>query len=174
MAQHGRRLGINYLIRYLYKRHEMKRLNECGCNSEMDHSDTNNYMFFQNLKTIKKMVDAMLQMDPHEVDAMLSDGHAWAVDHVTTSKDDVEEVANFLMHSEEPSGNHDAYNSQRPQFIPVDFKNHLKTVMHEKIQKVDNGWAVYPSKGGKRLGTHPTKKAALKQLAAIEISKHKR
>ena len=89
----------------------MKRLNECGCNSEMDHSDTNNYMFFQNLKTIKKMVDAMLQMDPHEVDAMLSDGHGWAVDHVTTSKDDVEEVFNFLAGHDVPSEDQE-YSSQ--------------------------------------------------------------
>ena len=46
--------------------------------------------------------------------------------------------------------------------------------MNEKIQKVEDGWAVYPSKGGKRLGTHPTKKAARKELAAIEISKHRK
>ena len=68
----------------------------------------------------------------------------------------------------------DSYNTQQPQFVPVGFKNHLQTVMSEKIQRVENGWAVYPSKGGKRLGTHPTKKAALKQLAAIEISKQKK
>lgn len=148
----------------------MKRLNECGCNSEMDHSNTDNYMFFQNLKTIKKMVDSMLQMDPAQVDQMLSNGHGWAVDHIATSKDDVEEVGGFLMNSAET----DSYNNQQPQFVPVDFKNHLRSVMSEKIQRVDGGWAVYPSKGGKRLGTHPTKKAALKQLAAIEISKHKK
>ena len=46
--------------------------------------------------------------------------------------------------------------------------------LDEKIRKVEDGWAVYPSAGGKRLGTHPTKKAALKQLAASEISKQKR
>jgi uncharacterized protein YoxC len=43
----------------------------------------------------------------------------------------------------------------------------------EVIRKVDNDWVVYPKKGGKRLGTHKTKKAALKQLAAIEINKAK-
>jgi hypothetical protein len=156
----------------------MAHLNECGCNSEMDHSNTDNYMFFQNLKTIKKMVDAMLKMDPAHVDQILSNGHGWAADHIATSKDDVEEVGGFLMNSEHTDYGHmsndSAYNSQQPQFVPVGFKDQLKTVMHEKIQKVDGGWAVYPSKGGKRLGTHPTKKAALKQLAAIEISKMKK
>lgn len=155
----------------------MKRMNECGCNSEMDHSNTDNYMFFENLKTIKKAVDAMLQLDPSQVDAMLSNGHAWAVDHIATSKDDMEEVSGFLTNSVQSTAgqmhNDVEYNTQQPQFVPVAFKNHLKNVMHEKIQKVDDGWAVYPSKGGKRLGTHPTKKAALRQLAAIEISKHK-
>jgi len=65
-------------------------------------------------------------------------------------------------------------NVSQPQFVPVDFAAQLKSAMNEKIQKVEDGWAVYPSKGGKRLGTHPTKKAALKQLAAIEIAKHKK
>ena len=50
----------------------------------------------------------------------------------------------------------------------------IRTDLDEKIKKVEDGWAVFPSKGGKRLGTHPTKKAALKQLAAIEISKQKK
>ena len=44
----------------------------------------------------------------------------------------------------------------------------------KRFKRLKNGWAVYPKKGGKRLGTHPTKKAALKQLAAIEIAKHKK
>jgi len=44
-------------------------------------------------------------------------------------------------------------------------------VVNETIKKVGNKYAVYPKKGGKRLGTHPTKKAAQKQLAAIEINK---
>tara|TARA_R110001592_G_C12932878_1_gene729658 strand:+ start:309 stop:704 length:396 start_codon:yes stop_codon:yes gene_type:complete len=41
----------------------------------------------------------------------------------------------------------------------------------ESIKKVGKKWAVYPKKGGKRLGTHSSKAAAKKQLAAIEISK---
>lgn len=45
--------------------------------------------------------------------------------------------------------------------------------INERIEKVDGEYVVYPKKGGKRLGTHKTKKGALKQLAAIEISKNK-
>lgn len=66
-----------------------------------------NYMFFGNLKTIKRLVDEMLEMDEAEVDAMLTNGHNWALDHIATSKDDVEEVFNFLAgHSEEHEEEH--------------------------------------------------------------------
>ena len=54
------------------------------------------YMFFENLKIIKAAVDEMLEMDEAMVDQILSDGHNWAEDHMATSKDDVEEVFNFL------------------------------------------------------------------------------
>ena len=68
--------------------------------------ETNNYMFFGNLKTIKRLVDEMLEMDESEVDAILSNGHNWAVDHIATSKDDVEEVFNFLAGHDVPTEEH--------------------------------------------------------------------
>ena len=147
----------------------MKRVNEdCGCVQQ-----ENNYMFFQNLKTIHHAIGELLQMDSAQVDKLLSSGHGWAVDHITTSADDVEEVYHFITTNLGHEDSDDAYNSQQPQFVPADFKNHLKQVMGERIEHRDNKWVVKPSKGDRVLGTHPTKKAALKQLAAIEISKHK-
>lgn len=153
-----------------------RRLNECGCNSEIDHSNVQNYMFFQNLKTIKHAVGKLLNMDPIQLDRMLSNGHAWAVDHITTSADDVEEVYHFITTNlgHKDSDMDIAYNSQQPQFVPADFKNHLRQVMGERIERHGEKWVVKPSKGDHVLGTHPTKKAALKQLAAIEISKHRK
>ena len=152
-------------------KNNIKRLNECSCNSGMDYSNTKNYMFFQNLKTIKKMVDAMLHMDPAQVDAMLSNGHDWASDHIATSKDDVEEVGGFLMGASQST---DSYNNQQPQFIPADFKNHLKQMMGERIEKTEAGYFA-TSETGRRLSKKPkSKKDALKQLAAVEISKNKK
>jgi len=107
-----------------------------------------NYMFFQNLQTIKAAVDSMLQMDPSQVDRILKEGHGWAVDHIATSKDDIEEVAGFLSASNTKgfvSGIDtsiynvgDAYNNQ-PQFVPVtlDTKDKMKKFIKEIIQKVN-------------------------------------
>jgi hypothetical protein len=57
--------------------------------------EAKNYMFFGNLKTIKRLVDELLSMDESELDKIL-DEHNWALDHVATSKDDIEEVFNFF------------------------------------------------------------------------------
>jgi hypothetical protein len=73
-------------------------------------------------------------------------------------------VDNAMQQSDVPTGY--GYTSQ-------EFVDHLKQQMSERIQKVDDKWVVYPSKGGERLGTHDTKREALKQLAAIEISKQR-
>jgi hypothetical protein len=61
--------------------------------------ELDNYMFFQNLHTLKNAIDELLQLDPHEVDQILTNGHGWALDHIATSVDDVEEVYHFMANS---------------------------------------------------------------------------
>lgn len=68
-----------------------------------ENQGTQNYMFFGNLQTIKRLVDKMLQMDESELDNILKE-HNWALDHIATSKDDIEEVFNFLAGHNEPHG----------------------------------------------------------------------
>jgi hypothetical protein len=81
----------------------MKHLKEYfDYNEGMDqpHSrEMENYMFFQNLHTMKREIEAILALDHSKVDAILHDGHGWALDHIATSVDDVLEVSNFLKNS---------------------------------------------------------------------------
>jgi predicted DNA-binding protein len=74
-------------LQQLIKEEISKTLNE----------NVSNYMFFQNLKTIRDAVDEMLSLDPMMVDMVLSNGHDWANDHISTSKDDIEDVRDFLI-----------------------------------------------------------------------------
>lgn len=55
-----------------------------------------NYMFFNNLKTVYEAIGHILEMEPSKIDEILSDGHNWATDHIATATDDIEEVYHFL------------------------------------------------------------------------------
>jgi hypothetical protein len=91
--------SISDLKNYLKSQDYIKESVNEGSNDNLE-----NYMFFGNLKTIKNHVDKLLMMDPATVDAILKDGHSWAVDHVATSKDDIEEVGNFLKNEIQEKG----------------------------------------------------------------------
>lgn len=62
-----------------------------------EKKELENYMFFSNLEVTRQKIDEILKMDHKAVDKMLSDGHDWASEHVTSSKDDIEEVYNWLI-----------------------------------------------------------------------------
>ena len=79
------------------KKSELKQIIKEEIEAVLVNNKADNYMFFQNLKTIKDNVDKLLQMDKMKIEALLSNGHDWAADHISTSKDDVEEVYNFFM-----------------------------------------------------------------------------
>jgi len=85
-----------------------------------------NYMFFQNLSVICDMCTEILEMDPMKVDAVLEDDHAWAVDHIATSKDDVDEVWEFLtteMKRGESQMSPSTTSSENPEVVITDNEN---------------------------------------------------
>jgi len=64
-------------------------------NHDMD-GESMNYMFWQNLKTIHHASGELLEMNQQQIDEMCANGHAWTVDHIASSADDVEEVYHFF------------------------------------------------------------------------------
>lgn len=62
-----------------------------------EQTDDVPYMIIQNLEQMKKDIEIILSHKDHPHFTKLVTGkHAWAGDHITTSKDDIEEVANFI------------------------------------------------------------------------------
>jgi len=61
-----------------------------------EESESNNYMFFQNLKTLKHATYEILNMDVNMVDNEISNHGEWISNLAATAKDDIEEVYHFL------------------------------------------------------------------------------
>jgi hypothetical protein len=151
----------------------MKQLNECGCGCGGARGGC------QKPEGSMAKRDAMeCAEDAQAVANMIQDADnlpEWLESKITLAADYMNRVKDYLTHYKEHGDMMPGVggNVSQPQFVPAnDMKSHIIKLIPEMIRKVEDGWAVYPSKGGKRLGTHPTKKAALKQLAEIEISKH--
>jgi hypothetical protein len=61
-----------------------------------EESEVANYMFFSNLKQIKRQCEILMELNPQTVDAILNAGHDWADDHVTEAKTNMDQVFDFF------------------------------------------------------------------------------
>jgi len=57
-------------------------------------------MFFNDVFSIFESASELLEMDDNTVDALLSDGHGWALDHIATANSQLESVYHFLEGTE--------------------------------------------------------------------------
>ena len=64
--------------------------------SEADNS-TENYMTFSNLQQMKRQIDMLLELDEDVVDQIIQNGHDWADDHISTAKENIDQVFDFMM-----------------------------------------------------------------------------
>jgi hypothetical protein len=96
------------------------------------------YMFFQNLISIKHHIEEILNMNPDQVDDLLQNGHDWACDHIATSKDDIQEVGEWLRNEMEMSGeggeHHEEEEEEEPENVVVDIEGD-----NDEVEVADNG-----------------------------------
>lgn len=113
----------------MYKSHTEEESDEMMSNESKtlrEHRETQNYMFFSNLETIKRLVDEMLEMDEQSLDHMLSE-HDWASDHISVAAENIEHVFNFVVTHDEPKHiDHDKHD--------MEHKSHLD-MPQEEIQR---------------------------------------
>lgn len=65
---------------------------DCGC----DCDESTSYMFFGNIETIHRYASSILDCDLDEIDELLDEGHNWAESHISSAKETLSHVYNFL------------------------------------------------------------------------------
>jgi len=80
---------------------------DCTCSSDVDYSDemvsyennedVKSYMFFGNLQTVHRLSCELSKYPEEQVNSLLNEGHNWAEDHISVTKELVSHVYNFLM-----------------------------------------------------------------------------
>jgi hypothetical protein len=109
---------------------------------EDDHmeggQEKQHYMFFANLTSIKHYIEEILKMDPEEVDKHLRNGHDWAADHIATSKDDIQEVADWIRNEMEGEGSSEESGEEmiEPENIEVEVEETPEE--EEKVEDDDD------------------------------------
>jgi len=128
-----------------------------------------NYMFFSNLKQIKRQCELLLQLDENMVNQLLEQGHDWADDHVSSAKENIDQVFDFMMN--ETKGQED----QQPVSADMD-----QFSLNEEGQLDEKCWDGYKQVGGKKKNGKmvpncvPTNEASSPaQQAAIAINMKK-
>lgn len=54
-------------------------------------------MFFSNLEQMRRQCDLLLDLDQETVESILDNGHDWAQDHIAESKNNLDQVFDFMM-----------------------------------------------------------------------------
>jgi len=97
------------------------------------------YMFFANLTSIKHYIEEILRMDPEEVDNHLKNGHDWAADHIATSKDDIQEVADWIRNEIEGEGSSEESGEEmiEPENVEVEVEDDEKPEVEDGEKEED-------------------------------------
>ena len=70
----------------------------------LKESEGERYMFFSNLEQMRRQCDLLLDLDHDMVESILENGHDWAQDHIAESKNNLDQVFDFLMNETKKDG----------------------------------------------------------------------
>lgn len=169
----------------------VKKLGESTCIAEDDHlqSDDESSMAQAQLKSIQSNASKLMDIigDDEQLDA-------WVQAKLTKAEDYLDAVAGYqaseqdeqapitvavALHEKKGTCCHKCGHVHvKGTAHPTPFFTGKKNCKYDKVDEVTkhvgNKYVNYPEHGGDRLGTFSSKKAAEKQLKAIEISKHQK
>ena len=127
-----------------------------------EEQESPNYMFFSNLEQMKRQCELLLELDTNTVDEILMNGHDWADDHISSAKENIDQVFDFMMNQTKGDNPHeDEMINEESQIDEAKHKptnaklwSRAKSMAKSKFKVYPsayaNGWAAkwYKSKGG--------------------------
>jgi len=114
-----------------------------------DNERTDRYMFFSNLEQIRRQCDMLLDMDHNMVESILDNGHDWAQDHIAESKNNMDQVFDFLMNEVKRNDNEFISEGRKKSGTPLCARGKAaaKSKFDVYPSAYANGYAVQVCKG---------------------------
>ncbi len=114
-----------------------------------DNERTDRYMFFSNLEQIRRQCDMLLDMDHTMVESILDNGHDWAQDHIAESKNNMDQVFDFLMNEVKRNDNEFISEGRKKSGTPLCARGKAaaKSKFDVYPSAYANGYAVQVCKG---------------------------
>ena len=113
--------------------------------------EQSNYMFFSNLKQIKRQCEMMLEMDHSQIDEIIQNGQEWADDHISEAKTNIDQVFDFFKNemSEDHNGYEDMNEGKKKTGTPLCARGKSAAKAKFKVypSAYANGYAVQVCKG---------------------------
>ena len=114
--------------------------------NESHDEETSRYMFFSNLQQMRRQCDLLLDLDQEMVESILENGHDWAQDHIAESKNNMDQVFDFLMNETKKHGMQMSMNIDDEDMVMMEGRKKTGTKLCARgIASAKAKYDVYPS-----------------------------
>ena len=110
-----------------------------------EHDGSSRYMFFSNLEQMRRQCDLLLDLDESMVEKILNNGHDWAQDHISESKNNMDQVFDFLMNETKKDGMELSMNIDDKDMVKEGEKKVGTKLCSRGIASAKAKYEVYPS-----------------------------
>jgi hypothetical protein len=111
-----------------------------------EEKDSQRYMFFSNLEQMKRQCEMLLKLDHDMVESILDNGHDWAQDHISESKNNMDQVFDFLMNETKKDGMESSTNIDDKDMVMMEGKKKTGTPLCARGKAAAKSkFDVYPS-----------------------------
>ena len=115
--------------------------------------ETQRYMFFSNLEQMKRQCEILLGKDKKMIESILDNGHDWAQDHIAESKNNMDQVFDFIMNEIE-GDDFSSDDAVRPEEVIEDINFNDLAIADDVSGNPDKALALYQmTEGRKKAGT---------------------